>query len=345
MRVALRCSISSTANVRFMASSWLLIETLDQGVPSVIAQGSAVKNMVPVDVFFKRSKVKDELFALISRVCDTAAPLRIHLPGSRTAVAEPICDDWGQVHGLWLHVAEDGEKPVPHARAWAFVWNLTRGTVTRSKGLAPEGSDVEHDAREWTIAEAFNVLETGSDASETLVKVINGAPGTKHQTTWPQKRPDGTAHDVNFAVRIFLDHPPGEPADGDKEHILRGISHDLGEAADHEDPESPIMLAELVAATSADPGEYRAILDLHTVRLLRWYGPPSPDLAWEYEDLQRFGRPAIHPDDRGVVKRMQRDLDSGRAVGAIRLLTRSGDYEQFDLVAKLILLNRSTTAA
>ncbi len=328
-----------------MVSSWLLIETLDQNVPSVIAQGPAVKNMVPVEVFFKRSKVKDELLALISRACETAEPLRIDLPGNRTALAEPICDDWGQAHGLWLHIAEEGEQPVVHGRAWAFVWNLTRGTVTRSKGLAPEGSDEEHDNREWTIAEAFNILETGSDASETLVKVINGAPGTRHQTTWPQKRPDGTSHDVNFAVRIFLDRPPGEPAEGDKERILRGISNDLGQAAEHDDSEVPIMLAELVAATSADPGEYRAILDLHTLRLLRWYGPPSPDLAWEYDDLRRLGQPAIHPDDHGIVKRMQRDLDTGRAVGSIRLLARSGGYQPFDLVAKLILLNRSTTAA
>ncbi|MGX1773691.1 hypothetical protein ACWIGW_16385 [Nocardia brasiliensis] len=42
---------------------------------------------------------------------------------------------------------------------------------------------------------------------------------------------------------------------------------------------------------------------------------------------------------------MQGDLDAGRAFGRVRLLTRAGDYEPFDVVAKLIVLNRSTTAA
>ncbi|MQY24356.1 GAF domain-containing protein [Nocardia macrotermitis] len=326
-----------------MAGGWLLIETLDHSVPSVIAQGSAVKNMVPVETFFKRSKAKSELLALISRVCTTAEPERITLPGNRFAVTEAICNDWGQVHGLWLRIIEEDEQPLAHDRAWAFVWNLTRGRVTRSKGLAPEGSPEEQDRREWSIAEAFNILETGSDASETLVKIINADPGTIHQTTWPQKRPDGTLHDVNFAVRILLDHVPGRSGADDR--ILRGISHDLGEANNHDDPESPIMLAELVAATSADPGEYRAIVDVHSLRLLRWYGEPSPELVWEYEDLRRLGQPPIHPEDNSVVERMQRELDTGRAVGQVRFMTKSGNYQPFDLLAKLIVLNRSTTAA
>ncbi|KIA62510.1 hypothetical protein FG87_24850 [Nocardia vulneris] len=105
------------------------------------------------------------------------------------------------------------------------------------------------------------------------------------------------------------------------------------------------MLAELVAATTAEPGEYRAIFELRPLRLLRWYGEPCPDLAWEYDEIRRQGRPQLHPSDRAVVRRMQRDLDTGRAFGIVRLLTRTGDYEPFDVVAKLIVLNRSTTAA
>ncbi|MGX1778389.1 GAF domain-containing protein [Nocardia brasiliensis] len=329
-----------------MSSSWLLIETLDQRAPSVIAQGSAVKAMVPIDFFFKRSKAKDALAALISHVCESGDQQQIDLPAGKHAVAEPICNDWGQVHGVWLRSTDVTDTIIPpHNRAWAFVWNLTRGTVTRSKGLVAEGSTEEHQPREWTIAEAFSVLETGSDASETLVKVINAAPGTRHQTTWAQKRPDGTRHDVNFAVRITSEPPPDSPAGSATEHILRGISHDLGPAELRDDPESPIMLAELVAATTAEPGEYRAIFELRPLRLLRWYGEPCPDLAWEYDEIRRQGRPQLHPSDRTVVRRMQRDLDAGRAFGRVRLLTRTGDYEPFDVIAKLIVLNRSTTAA
>ncbi|MFG1795778.1 GAF domain-containing protein [Nocardia sp. NPDC049149] len=329
-----------------MPSSWLLIETLDQRAPSVIAQGSAVKAMVPIESFFKRSKAKDALAALISNVCESAEQQQTDLPGDKRATAEPICNDWGQVHGVWLRSADLTETSVPsHNRAWAFVWNLTRGTVTRSKGLVPEGSTEEHQPKEWTIAEAFSVLETGADASETLVKVINAAPGTRHQTTWPQKRPDGTRHDVNFAVRITSEPPPDAAVGSASERILRGISHDLGLAEERLDPESPIMLAELVAATTAEPGEYRAIFELRPLRLLRWYGEPCPDLAWEYDEIRRQGRPQVHPDDQAIVQRMQRDLDAGRAFGRIRLLTRTGDYEPYDVIAKLIILNRSTTAA
>ncbi|MFF0494594.1 GAF domain-containing protein [Nocardia sp. NPDC004068] len=329
-----------------MPSSWLLIETLDPGSPTVVAQGGAVKSMVPIDAFFKRSAAKDALAAVISRVCTSSRAQKVGIPGNKVAIAEPVCDDWKRVHGVWLRTvdAADAASSPPHGRAWAFVWNLTRGTVTRSKGLVPEGSEEEAERREWTIAEAFNVLETGSDASETLVKIINAAPGTKHQTTWPQKRPDGTRHDVNFAVRIFSEPPPDGPQEP-PERILRGLSHDLGLARPAVDSESPIMLAELVAATSAEPGEYRAILELHPLRLLRWYGEPFPDLAWEFEEYQRIGKPPVHPDDREVVRRMQRDLDSGRAFGVVRLLTRRGDYLAVEVVAKLIILNRSTTAA
>lgn len=322
---------------------WLLIETLDQEQPSVIAAGSSVKKMVPMTKFFGSHRT--DVFRAVASVCTTARPYRHQAARNRVVTADPICDDWGRVHAVWLRVADPAIPDPGRNRAWAFVWNLTRGIVTKSKGLVPEGSDEENEPRAWSIAEAFNVLETGLDATETLVKVINADIGTTHQTTWPQHRAGEVPHDVNFAVRIFSEPPPDSLAGVivANERILRGVSHDLGPTGGGDSKEAPVMLAELVAATAAEPDEYRAIVDIKTARLLRWYGEPPEELDWEYNATRQKSR--MHPEDRPVAEELIQNLDSGRAEGTIRLLTRAGSYEPYHALAKLILLDRSTTAA
>ncbi|KXO91030.1 Uncharacterised protein (plasmid) [Tsukamurella tyrosinosolvens] len=316
---------------------WLLIETLDERTePTVIAQGSRVRKMVPLHVIFDRNpKRLVQVSEAVRQVAATGTTV-VEPAGDLVFVAEPAALHNGRVHGVWVRFGPPGEAAPPRNRTWGFVWNLTRGIANKSKGLLPDDSE----ETTWSIAEAYAVLANRPDAVETMAKVINADPGTTHQATWNQRREEGPEHAVNFAVRILEERN----ADGKMDRILRGISNDLGPAKpDEPSTRRPILLAELIAAAEAAEGEYRAVVDPRTLRLIDWYGDPMPELAWRYEP----GDPElVHPDDRARALEMMTLLGKqSRIEMDVRLRLESGDYGVFHAVGKLMVLDNRTNAA
>ena len=96
----------------------------------------------------------------------------------------------------------------------------------------------------------------------------------------------------------------------------------------------------LEAATN--DGEYRAIVNLKTLQLIRWVGDAMPGLAWESVDDQV--EPSIHPDDFHIALAMSEGLARGKTRGVIRFRQLSGAWKTYAVDATLMMLDQHTTA-
>ncbi|MBO0879682.1 MAG: DUF5593 domain-containing protein [Mycobacterium sp.] len=329
-------------------AEWLLVEVFGghRREPTVLAKGNSPQRMVPLRKILVRPGLVDEVLAVIARVAATAAPVRTNtLDQQRQIRADPLSTYGGRVHGVWVWVGGNTESPPQRGLAGAWHINVTRYESNRSDDLfdlygTPKGN------RPYTVSLAqlfgYRRLQTNSDESSALAKMINSRPGDEHQATWTVTREDTKERRAaNFAFRTIEE--PG--VDGNPEVIARGISHDIGPAdsTSAAPPETPMLLAERVVAAERTPGEHRAIVNLHTLRLVRWLDDPYPDIAWE---IDRHPLPAIHREDLSRAMAMSEELaHSGRVTSSLRFRAVNGDWMRLGVVARLMILDQHTTAA
>lgn len=181
-----------------------------------------------------------------------------------------------------------GRRSAP-AGAWHI--NLTRHVSSRSDDLLRlYGTRADKWRNEHDLAElfAYQRLTTNADEAKALALIVNATEGAEHLATWTVNRDDGERRAVHFACRCVEVKTPG----GRVELIVRGITHDIGpaESVPAAPPPTPVLLAQQVLAAEATPGRWRAIVDLRTMRLLKWLDNPMPGIAWT---LGAPHRPAV----------------------------------------------------
>src|SRR5664279_4278840 len=89
-----------------------------------------------------------------------------------------------------------------------------------------------------------------------------------------------------FVVVVFVLLTTGTP---------RGITHDIGPAEETPAATPPVVLEQRLLDSMAEPGLYRAIINLKTLRIIRWLDDPMPGLGWEMDEHNPL--PWIHDDD------------------------------------------------
>lgn len=330
-----------------MAAEWLLVETFGghRREPTVMAVGSNPRNMVPLRSVLGRSPFLSDVLTLIARVVETGKQAEAAATtGKRRILGHPLCTYGGRVHGVYVWVGRLDEDPPQRDPAGAWHINLSRHVSSRSDdllrlyGTSPENWRNEHDLAELF---AYGRLQTNSDESKALAMLVKATAGTEHQATWTVKRDDGVRRAAHFACRCV--EVPND--NGKVELIVRGITHDIGlaESVPAAPPPTPVLLAQQVLAAEATPGRWRAIVDLRTMRLLRWLDDPLPGAAWKLDSPHR---PAIHRRDLRTAATMSNELaSSGRARGMLRLRAEDGGWTQVIVTAALMLLDQHTTAA
>ncbi|WP_230597342.1 hypothetical protein [Rhodococcoides fascians] len=172
-----------------------------------------------------------------------------------------------------------------------------------------------------------------------MAKIVQSAPGTTHQAVWTVRRDDGELRAAHFSCRMIA-----EDGVSGTDVILRGITHDIGPAGEINIAPPPTILEHRVLEASTKEGEYRALVNLRTLNLLRWYNSdPAPSICWE--NLPDEPVPAIHPDDVPVAKQMSNALARDRANGVLRFRTLDGNWKPMTIDAVLVSLDQHTTAA
>ncbi|MFD0201433.1 MULTISPECIES: GAF domain-containing protein [Saccharothrix] len=330
-----------------MATDWLLIETFGghRREPTVIAVGSSPRNMVPLRAILGRGPFLADVLPLIARVVETGSPAEAATTtGKRRVVGHPVKTYGGRVHGVHAWVGKVNEEPPARNPTGAWHINITRHISSRSDDLLRlYGTKAENWRNEHDLAElfAYGRLQTNSDESKALALLVNATVGSEHHATWTVKRDDGVRRAAHFACRCV----EAPTARGEIELIVRGITHDIGpaESVPTAPPSTPVLLAQQVVAAEATPGRWRAIVDLRTMRLLRWLDDPLPGIAWK---LDTPHRPGIHRQDLVTAVGMSNALAaSGRARGSLRLRAEDGEWIRVTATAALMLLDQHTTAA
>lgn len=320
---------------------WLLIEVFGGGEPTVIGVGSSPKRFVPLPQLFRNPATLATIRSAVEATVGTRAAVDITSDdGRRRTVTVPLLAGAEHIHALFVWSGPAGEEVPAHDPAGAWYFNLATSKSTRSDdlldlyGVAPE--DRAHD---HAIAGVFTRVITNSDESDALAKVVRSAPGTEHQAVWTVRRDDEALRAAHFSCRMLEERN----ADGVTEVILRGVTHDLGDATDTRAAPPPVILEHRVLDAAAAAGEFRAIVNLRTLALMRWMGPAMPGIAWQ--SLDGEPDPAIHPDDLATAKTMSHDLAHGRTAGRIRLRDLDGGWAHVQAHAVLMALDQHTTAA
>jgi hypothetical protein len=325
-------------------TDWLLIETFGGHEPTVLAVGSSPRNMVSLSRILRRQRDVEDVRVLLARIVHTNGPVHTTTSDTkRQLLGEPVRTYGGRIHGAFVWLGPKDETPPSRDPAGGWHVNLTRGTSSRSDALLDMFAQVDNRRHVHSLAQlfAYGRLRTGDDEATALAKLVQSRPGDDHQATWTASRDDGIKRAFHFAFRTVA-----EPNDrGEIEVIGRGISHDIGpaESTAAAPPPVPMLLAERVVAAERAPGQWRAIVNLRSMQLLRWVDEPVPGIAWELECPYK---PAIHRRDLATAVRMSNALaESGRVRAELRFRAADGGWMPLHVTANLMLLDQHTTAA
>ncbi|MFI2322114.1 GAF domain-containing protein [Nocardia beijingensis] len=323
-----------------MVTRWLLLECFSGEPGCVIAVGSTPKSFVPLSNIVRNPLSRADVESALRRACATGAPVaHVSGDGRRTVRAEPLLIAPGRAHAVRLWVGPRQEPVAAPDPMGAWYFDLTNNRSVRSIDLLDlYGVAPENRAAELAIAGAFTRLVTNRDEGEALAKIVNSAPGTEHQAVWTIRRDDDALRAGHFACRIVAERDDA----GERHVLLRGVTQDIGAATAVSAAPPPTILEYTVLEAATEPGEYRAIVDLRSLRLIRWIGPPMPDVAWA--DLPGQPTPQIHPDDLATARTMSRELARRRTEGTVRVRRVDGGWQPVRIRAALMALDQHTTA-
>lgn len=325
-----------------MAQDWLLIETLGTE-PTVVAVGRQPKKMVPLPVFLPRNRYLSTITDVLRSTVEEKTPVRFTIAGTdRIVITHPLILPTGDVHGAQLWFGDSSSPPPQRPIAGAWAWNIVTNAVTLDEGcLYVNGITKRSPGEVQSIAESFQNIEPNPDEADALAKLVTARPGEWHSATWDGKGDDGEARRVHFSARICADPVTSES-------IVRGVNINVGGVGPARPEQRPVILEQRILAAVAEPGTYRALVNLRTLRLLKWIGEPMPELSWEFDPT---GEPQLHPDDLDTAKEMARGLRTSSS-GAVlkteadlRLRSRDGGWISVHITAHLTLLDENTTAA
>lgn len=322
---------------------WLLIETFGpvQSEPTVIGVGNSTRNMVPLRTVL-RGQSLSAIQAAVTRVRGSGERIDA-IDGGRRLIAEPLFTFAGDIHGVyaWTGASRDDVPERTPAGAWQF--NLTTDKIAGSDDLLDlYGVPPEERRSERNTAEAFGRLITNADESAALALIVQAEAGSEHRATWTVRRDDGQLRAAHFSCRAIAEAND----QGTLEVVLRGITQDIGPTATTPSAPPPVILAQQVLAGLAEPGTHRAIINLRTLRLIRWMSgdTPAPGIAWENDPDDPIAH-WIHPDDLPLANAVTTSLVRGKASVVLRFRTTDRSWRQVPVTAHLVLLDSNTTAA
>jgi hypothetical protein len=325
-------------------SEWLLVETFvgSRAETTLIAVGNSPRRMVPLRNLLRGRSLGD-IEAAIATVRQTRQPLETVVSGRRV-LAHPLSTFAGHLNGIWIWTGAASADIPPRGAAGAWQIDLESDTISASAELF-DFYRVPPAARRTrrSLAEGFIRLVISADEPAVLAAIVQRRPGQTHQTTWTVRLDDGELRAAQIAYRIVED----EAASGEIRPVLLGITQDIGPIANNAGAVAPAGMAQKVLDGLAEPGQYRAIVDLRTLRLLRWVegAKPPTDIAWGHDPTNSAAH-WIHPDDLGLAKELTAGLDHhGRAESALRFRTTNGTWRRVPVTAHLIELDPSTNAA
>ncbi|MEC3919293.1 GAF domain-containing protein [Nocardia sp. CDC160] len=317
---------------------WLLIETFGEldGNYTIVDWGGHPKEFLPLDKAVKGAAAK--IRQAITLVARSHEPLSANGAGRQVEVYPHLVGDRLHAVQVWAGTEEQTVPPRPRAGAWDI--NLTTLTALGSAEWA-ELADIPEEQRghERSLANMFAQVQTDAKELVAMKRIIAAVPGTTHQGIWTVYRRDGAAFRSHFSCRIYE-----QQIAGTAQRIARGISQEVFAGPDGQ-PEPLILLEHRLLEADTPPGEYRALINLRNLRLIRWvHGSPIPDeIAWR--GIADQPAPEVHPDDHPIMLDMARGLARSSTTGRLRMRGVDGSWIPINAHASLVAIDQETTAA
>ncbi|SHV17728.1 Uncharacterised protein [Mycobacteroides abscessus subsp. abscessus] len=320
-----------------MAQDWLLIETLGSE-PTVVAVGKQAKKMIPVPAILSKNRHLPVVADAIKGSISARTPALFPVPGTdRVIHTHPLILTTGEVHGTHLWLGNKDMEPPARPPAGAWAWNLSTGGVNlNAEALTVNGITDREPGEGGNIAESFRFIEPNPDEADALAKLVNAEDGASHCATWVGKGEDQQLRRVHFSARILVDPSTSH-------RLVRGLNINTGPDTPVTPEQRPRILEQRLLAATAEPGTYRAIINLRDLTLLKWVDEPMPEIAWGYDPENNR---KLHPDDIPIARDMKSGLrDTPKTEGVLRIRGTNGQWVRVHVTANLTLLNEYTNAA
>ena len=318
-----------------MGHDWLLIETLGDE-PAVVAQGRQLKNMVPLSAFLRRNPYLQVVAEAVKRTARTGRGVNRVLPGTdRVILAEAVRMSDGRVHGVQVWNGCVGEEPPERPVIGPLIWDLTSGVATdTAESLSNSGMDPSSERTHGrAFAEDLPRKSLNANEAEVLSLAIRCAPGDSICSTWDVTDRNGEPIKVGFVARANLETLP----DGSRHLISRALNWRVerdGPAVAHD------FLAQRILDGLAQPGTYRALVDLHSWILLKWLDEPCPYFNW-----RQTGDPMVHPADEHLMPAMTTEFAHGPTSRVLRLKGNDGGWVPLHVTVSRVELDKKAVAA
>ena len=288
-------------------------------------------DMVPITAFLRKAPYLAAIQTAIAETVATGNSLASITPKAQSVImTEPVQMSDGRVHGVHVWSGPVGADPPERPIPGPLKWDLTLGIATDTvESLTNAGMD---PAEESTSGRAFAEDMPSRDLNENQAKVlaltIDAAPDQTFCATWDITDKQGQPRRVGFVARTAME----TVEDGTEHLISRAINLrcELDAAAAKSAEEPPAESAEEPPAPTdqptpgvldgeAQPGVYRALVDLTNWHLLKWLDDPCPYYNWHAEV-------PCHPNDIRYLEPMTTEFEAGAASRVLRLPGNDGGW-------------------
>ncbi|MBF6331455.1 GAF domain-containing protein [Nocardia transvalensis] len=316
---------------------WLLIETFGEldGNYTIVDWGGRPKEFLPLEKAVKGAAAK--IKQAIATVAHTHEPLSATGAGHRVEAHPHFVGT--RLHGVQVWSGTENQSPPERPKAGSWDINLTTLTALGSPEWA-ELADIPEDERgqERSVANMFAQVKTDARELQAMKRIIAAVPGSTHQGIWTVYRRDGSRCRAHFSCRIYE-----QLVNGEIHRVARGISQEVTTGSDGQ-PEPLVLLEHRLLEADVPVGEYRALINLRNLRLIRWvHGSPIPDqIAWR--NVKGEPTPEVHPDDRRTMIDMAKGLAKSSTSGHLRVRGTDGSWIPITANASLVAIDQETTA-
>jgi hypothetical protein len=319
-----------------MTHDWLLVETLGSE-PAVVAQGCQTKNLVPISAFLRRNP---NLMAVQTAIGETVRAEQglssITPKNDRVIRTEVVQMSDGRIHGVHVWVGppdmEPPERPVPGPS----IWDLSSGIATGTpESLVNGGWDPEKEpTRGRAFADDLPKRDLNPSEAKVLSMAIKPEAGRTFCSSWDVTDHRGEPIAVGFVARTLVESKD----DGGERLICRAMNW----RSVREGPTVPHdYLAQRILAGLAQPGVYRALVDLNNWTLLKWLDEPVPFFDWR---ASMAGEHTVHPDDHTQMAKMAAEFAIGTASGVLRMAAIGGGWTPVHVTVNRVELEENIYA-
>ncbi len=326
-----------------MDHDWLLVETLGTE-PVVVAEGRQMLEMTPITAFLRKTPELAAIQTAVAETVSTGNSLASITPKARRVIrTEPVQMSDGRVHGV--HVwsgpvdAEPPERPIPGP----LKWDLTLGVATDTvESLTNAGMDPTAETTAGrAFAEDMPSRDLNEDQAKVLALTIDAAPNQTFSATWDITDKQGMPRRVGFVARTAMELV--EDGEDGTEHLISramNLRCELDESVPvvpAEQPTSVVLDGPGVLDGKAQPGVYRALVDLKNWHLLKWLDDPCPYYNW-HADVP------CHPNDVRYLEPMTADFEAGAASRVLRLPGNNGEWVPIHVTVDRVEVDRGIYA-